>query len=109
MSKFLRLLTFCLKRNEHGFFALTCSLNVKRVERVEIHSKGVKGVKRRTTRFRVENFHPKMSVEVKFSLSKEWNIVIKNPLSLLLECFSTYKRVVLRVTPIKSGNPLCYI
>ena len=31
-------------------------------------------------------FTLKMSVKVDFSLSKEWNIVIKNPLSLLLEC-----------------------
>ena len=71
--------------------------------------KGVKGVKRRTIRFRVENFRPKMSVKVKFSLSKEWKIVIKNPLLLLLECFSTQKHIVLRLTPTKSGNPLFYI
>ena len=50
-----------------------------------------------------------MSVKVKFSLSKEWNIVIKNPLLLLLECFSTQKHIVLRLTPTKSGNPLFYI
>ena len=54
-----------------------------------------------TIRFRVENFHPKMSVKVKFSLSKEWNNVIKNPLLLLLECFSTQKHIVLRLTPTK--------
>ena len=51
-----------------------------------------------------------MSVKVKFSLSKEWNIVIKNPRLLLLECFiSTQKHIVLRLTPTKSGNPLFYI
>ena len=60
-------------------------------------------MKRRTTRFRVEHFHPKLSVKVIFSLLKEWNIVIKNPFSLLLECFSTQKHIVLRLTPIKSG------
>ena len=59
--------------------------------------------------FRVENFHPKLSVKVKFSLSKEWNIVIKNPLLLLLKCFSTQKHIVLRLTPTKSWNPLFYI
>ena len=50
-----------------------------------------------------------MSVKVKFSLSKEWKIVIKNPLLLLLECFSTQKHIVLHLTPTKSGNPLFYI
>ena len=72
---------------------------------MEIYSKK-RGVKRRTIRFRVENFHPKMSVKV---ISKEWNIVIKNPLLLLLECFSTQKHIVLRLTPTKSENPLSYI
>ena len=36
-------------------------------------------------------FSPSMNVKVKFSLSKKWNIVIKNPFSLLIECFSTQR------------------
>ena len=65
------------------------SLNVKRVERVEIHSKRSEASERRTTRFRVDKFFHSiglMSVKVKFSPWKEWNIVIKNPFSLVLEC-----------------------
>ena len=61
-----------------------------------------------TTRFRVENFHHKVSVrvKVKFSLLKQWNIVIKEKKKkpfTPFRVFSTEKRVVLR---LKIGNLL---
>ena len=50
------------------------SLNVKRVARVE---KASERVKRRTTHIWVVKFHFKVSVELNFSLHKEWKFFIK--------------------------------
>ena len=67
------------------------SLNVKWAERVE---KASERVKRRTTYFWLVKLHSKMSVELNFSLHKEWKFWSKLQLSLISD-----KKHVLRLTP----------
>ena len=70
------------------------SLNIKRVERVEINSKRSEGSETQDNPFRVENFHPKLSVKVKLSLSKEWNIDIKKSSFTPFRVFPPLKHVL---------------
>ena len=84
---------------EYCIWALHLSFLLSKCKTSGKSGKASERVKRRTTHFWVVKFHSKVSVELNFSLHKEYKFLLNLQLSLLSELFSTKKHLVLRLTP----------